>query len=97
MCCGGERDDELHVMCCPAYSHPRNKYMYVNLEEVSVDSRLKHAMNDDGCTNAADAHHFWSRFANYLLAINEIRDANDSSKRCQEAGYVPPEGTSQQG
>jgi hypothetical protein len=88
-CTHGERDDELHLLQCPAWNDLRLRWL--NSEEVSrlasiSDGAIKNFMNGCGCA-AGSRHSFWHRLARLLVAINTRRNTHDDS----DSERTPPD------
>ena len=77
-CTTGERDDEMHVFHCPAYSDLRATLLDERmgpLGDIVDDTSMRKCMNAEGLGNHS---RFWNKLAIYLLAVESLRSGPGS-------------------
>ena len=74
MCTLHDRDDELHVLHCPAYAHFRLMYFgdVDCFKNITTDADFKRLMNGDTAL-CGGGRRFWKTLADYLRGVNLYR------------------------
>lgn len=74
MCSLHDRDDELHILHCPAYAHFRLMYFgdVDCFQNITTDAEFKRLMNGDTAVCGGEKH-FWMTMADYLKGVNLYR------------------------
>jgi hypothetical protein len=71
-----QRDDEMHVFHCPAYSDLRSTHLDADLALGDVftdDESMRKCMNGEGLDPEVQQSRFWNKLALYLLAVESFR------------------------